>query len=382
LDAQRLFRKAALEKLSSPERLDVMMKVTSPAAWLALASLGAILVVAIIWSFVGSISIKVHGKGILIRGEAVLDVSSGASGRLAELLVKENEVVRQGDVVARLFQPELDEKIRNKKSELAGLIQQAVRNRRDQGRIISRLQAQAAEYREKIATQEKAVERGLLTRSTLLTTKGELTSTEQQIAQTRADLGEKQNRIENVRREISEMESQLGSKTEIMSPYTGRVLEIAANVGDLISQGNRIVTLEAFEEPIEAVIYIPAGDGKKVRPGMRAQISPSTVKSEEYGFIIGEVEWVSDFPVTPEGLKKVLRNEKLVSDLTGQSAPIEVEVKLLENTETESGFEWSSSKGPPIKVFSGTVCNANVTVEKKRPISYVLPIVRAVTGIG
>jgi HlyD family secretion protein len=167
-----------------------------------------------------------------------------------------------------------------------------------------------------------------------------------------------------------------------MSPYNGRVLEIAANVGDLISQGNRIVTLENIEEPIEAVIYIPAGDGKKVRPGMRAQISPSTVKSEEYGFIIGKVDWVSDFPVTPEGLKKVLRNEQLVSDLTGQSAPIEVEVKLLENAETESGFEWSSSKGPPTKVFSGTVCSANVTVEKKRPISYVLPIVRAVTGIG
>ena len=47
MDAQRLFRKAALEKLSSPERLDVMMKVTSPAAWLALAALGAILLVAI-----------------------------------------------------------------------------------------------------------------------------------------------------------------------------------------------------------------------------------------------------------------------------------------------------------------------------------------------
>jgi HlyD family secretion protein len=382
VDPQRLFRKAALEKLSSPERLDVMMRVTSPAAWLALMALGAILVAAIIWSFVGSISIKVHGKGILIRGEAVLDVSSGASGRLAEIVVKENEVVQQGDVVARLFQPQLDEKIRNKNSELAALMQQSVRNRRDQNQIIRSLRAQAQEYREKIETQEEAVERGLLTRSTLLDTKQQLTSTEQQIAQTIADLGEKQNRIDNLRREISELESQLGSKTEVMSPYNGRVLEIAATVGDLISQGNRIVTLENIEEPIEAVIYIPAGDGKKVRPGMRAQISPSTVKSEEYGFIIGKVDWVSDFPVTPEGLKKVLRNEQLVSDLTGQSAPIEVEVKLIENPETESGFEWSSSKGPPMQVFSGTVCNANVTVEKKRPISYVLPIVRAVTGIG
>ena len=30
LDPRKLFRKKALEKLSSPERLDVMMQVTSP----------------------------------------------------------------------------------------------------------------------------------------------------------------------------------------------------------------------------------------------------------------------------------------------------------------------------------------------------------------
>jgi HlyD family secretion protein len=284
--------------------------------------------------------------------------------------------------VARLFQPELDEKIRNKRSELAALIDQAERNRVDQGRISSRLQTQAGELRQKITTQEQAVARGLLTNTTLLSTKQQLTSTEQQMAQIRADLGERQSRIESVRREISEMESQLGTRTEITSPYTGRVLEITASVGDLIDQGIRIVALEAFEEPIGAVVYIPAADGKKVQPGMRAQISPSTIKAEEYGFIIGEVTSVSDYPVTPEGLRKVLRNDQLVADLTGKAAPIEVEVRLIEDESTESGFKWSSSKGPPIKVFSGTVCAANVTVEKKRPVSYVLPILRSAVGVG
>jgi HlyD family secretion protein len=381
VDPNKLFRKAALERLASPERLDEMMRVTSPAAWLALAALGAILVILITWSVLGSISIKVHGRGILLRGEAVLDVTSGAYGRVAEIIVAENEVVREGEVVARLHQPELDERIRNKNSELETLISQAARNRRDQGRIISRLETQADEFRAKVETQEEAVAKGLLTNSTLLNTKQQLTATEQQIAQIRANLGEWQNRIDGVRREISQLQTQLGSTTEVTSPYTGRVLEVTANVGDLLSQGSRIVTLEAFEEPIEAVIYIPAADGKRVQPGMRAQISPSTVKSEEFGFIIGEVDSVSDFPVTPEGLRKVLRNEALVANLTGQSAPIEIDVTLLEDAATESGFKWSSSSGPPMKVFSGTICTASVTVEKKRPISYVLPILRSAVGL-
>ena len=33
------------------------------------------------------------------------------------------------------------------------------------------------------------------------------------------------------------------------------------------------------------------------------------------------------------------------------------------------------------KVFSGTVCSANVTVEKKKPISYVIPIFKSTLGM-
>ncbi len=37
--SQGLFRETSLEKLSSPEQLDALIKVTSPRAWLALAAL-------------------------------------------------------------------------------------------------------------------------------------------------------------------------------------------------------------------------------------------------------------------------------------------------------------------------------------------------------
>ena len=48
MDAKNLFRSAALEKLSSPERLDVMMQITRPAAWMALLALGVLLIVLIV----------------------------------------------------------------------------------------------------------------------------------------------------------------------------------------------------------------------------------------------------------------------------------------------------------------------------------------------
>jgi len=57
-------------------------------------------------------------------------------------------------------------------------------------------------------------------------------------------------------------------------------------------------------------------------------------------------------------------------------------VALSEDPATASGFKWSSSNGPPMKVFSGTICNARVTVSKKRPISYVIPLFKSTLGIG
>ena len=75
-------------------------------------------------------------------------------------------------------------------------------------------------------------------------------------------------------------------------------------------------------------------------------------------------------------------SKQMIQELTGKSAPIEVRVKLIPDPSTPSGFKWSSSEGPPMKVFSGTICSGNVTVETKKPISYVLPLMRKTVGVS
>jgi HlyD family secretion protein len=115
---------------------------------------------------------------------------------------------------------------------------------------------------------------------------------------------------------------------------------------------------------------------------MRARVSPTTVRVEEHGFIIGEVKSVSDFPATPEGLRRTLRNANLVDALTGRGAPVEVIVRLGVDAATPSGFQWSSSEGPPVPVFTGTLCSAAVEVASRRPAEYVLPFLKEIVGAG
>jgi len=382
LDPKNLFRKAALEKLSSPERLDVMMQVTSPFGWLAVMALGFVIVIVVVWSVVGTIAIKVQGTGILMRGHEVLAVTAGSQGRLTEIVVEPGDNVTRGQVVAKVSQPDLMLRIQGTRQELQELTGQSRQQERTEANIISQLQKQKRDLQERLAKQQEAVARGLIPPGRAHQTTAEITNINERIARSGQSDAGRDNRISQVRRELRELESRLDGSAEIRSEYDGRVLELAATPGDLVGEGMRIVTLESFDEPIEARVYIPAAEGKKVLPGMEVLISPSTVKAEEYGFIKGEVRDVSDYPVSPQGLMRVLRNEKLIETLTGDSAPIEVLVDLIEDPETPSGFRWSSSMGPPNKVFSGTMCQATVSVDRKKPISYVIPLFKKAMGVS
>jgi HlyD family secretion protein len=44
---EQLLRKASLERLSSPEQLDMIMRVTSPLGWVALVAIGVLIVAGI-----------------------------------------------------------------------------------------------------------------------------------------------------------------------------------------------------------------------------------------------------------------------------------------------------------------------------------------------
>src|SRR5437762_11937605 len=82
-----MFRKEALEKLSSPEQLDQLLKVTSSKGWLALLSLAVLIGAVIVWSILGSIPSTINGEGILIRGNAVQLIDTPRAGRVRKILV-------------------------------------------------------------------------------------------------------------------------------------------------------------------------------------------------------------------------------------------------------------------------------------------------------
>jgi HlyD family secretion protein len=420
LPKKQIFRKVALERLASPEQLDLVMQVTSPRSWIALAAVGLLLVTLVIWGIFGSIPEKTQATGILLKQSGIFDVDAPGTGQIVEIGVSEGDSVERGQVVGRIAQPEIAQQITSARSQLEELraqhaqlesFQRQDKSLRDDTLAIQKGKTEATlaflEERLKalqgqIDDTERLLERGLVTRQTVLQVREQYFSTQDQIQAAHSELTQLQVRelasraersqtteqsslrIAEGERRLAALEAQLEGASLIESPYAGRVLEVKAARGDLVGRGSPLFSLQIDEggvESLQVVAYVPPGTGKSVRPGMQLQVSPSTSKREEYGFLVGQVEHVSEFPSTREGMKRVLANDSLVAALSGQGAPFAVYGTLLPDPHSESGYQWSSTKGNTQGVAAGTMCSVTVILRDRSPISMVIPIFRDYTGL-
>ncbi len=95
-----IFRKSSLDKLSNPEQLDRMIKISSPLSWLALIAVLAIIAVTVVWSIVGTLPTTETVNGIIVNSENAVGVYSDVSGILEKYHVKIGDKVKPGDKLA------------------------------------------------------------------------------------------------------------------------------------------------------------------------------------------------------------------------------------------------------------------------------------------
>lgn len=415
-----IFRKVSLERLASPEQLDQLFRVVPPRSWIALSGFGLIIVALITWGFTGAVPTKVSGNGVLIQTGGVSMVTASGSGRVMDIAVRPGEVVEAGQVVARIRQPELEERLQVAEARLIEL-----KTKRDQEESFDKNEIQlrldhfrqrretvqsavkasrerATWLREKIADRRDLLEDGLITRQQLINTREQLQSVEQGIEQRLAELQQieieqqtlmsQNERSETSRsfginaqqRIVTQIQEELRRKGRVVSDDKGRAIEIRTEPGDVVRKGQPILSFSRIGRNIkslEAVVYVSAQDGKKVRPGMTIQLAPSIVEPEEFGRMVGVVTYVSDYPATTEGMTHLLGNQQLVQTLSSQGAPYEVHADILPSSETQSGYQWTSSGGPPLEIQSGTLCQSLVTTEERRPIELMLPTLKYVLGV-
>lgn len=199
-------------------------------------------------------------------------------------------------------------------------------------------------------------------------------------------LNTRKNQIQDVKLEIAKLEQQIANNSQIISQYSGRVLEIILNPGEFVSSGTRVATMDVentASSKLVGITYFSIKDGKKIQKGMTVQITPETVKRERFGGIVGTVTDVSPFPITKEAAYNLIGNPEVVSSLISQKQEglMQISSELLLDPKTFSGYRWSSSSGPRQKISPGTTTIVRVKVDERAPITFVIPILRSYSGI-
>jgi HlyD family secretion protein len=193
----------------------------------------------------------------------------------------------------------------------------------------------------------------------------------------------RRNEIDALRAQLEVLDARTDATGVVRSEHDGRVVELLLSEGQLVTTGARIALIEtAGRSPaLTCLAYLPIRDGKRVRTGMAVQVTPDMVSRERFGGILGTVESVSTFPVTREAVAVTVGSRDVAEHVTTAEPHIEIVIALASDPTTASGYRWSSSTGPPLKLSAGTTAAIRVTVEERAPITFLLPFLRSVTGV-
>lgn len=111
--AKEVFRKSALDKVSSPDQLDKVLKVTSPMSWLALLGITLIIVFVVAWSIVGSLPSTISATGVIVRNNTSTNTILSTQRGTVQRIAKAGSQIYNGTAVLELSTATGTEEIRS-----------------------------------------------------------------------------------------------------------------------------------------------------------------------------------------------------------------------------------------------------------------------------
>lgn len=307
---ENLFRKVSIERLSSPEQLDQLMTITGSRAWIGLAGMFCLLLVLLIWSLFGVLETKIEGSGVIIRGGGVYELNAVEQGVITDIKVEAGDLVQKGEVMAYISSPELV-------------------------RQMQQLQLLLKE------------------------------------AQNEADIEE----LNDIDEQLKVLQSHTRNQA-VVSQYDGQILQVNVNQGGFVRPGDTLLEMESGKEQDsspQALIFLPVEQSRKVSPGMTVELNPDGVSFEEYGFLMGKVLAVSQYPLSSQEMQRLFGNEEIVKQFCAQEALYAVKVEFIPDAGDPFAYQWSLGSNPEFELRSRDLCKAAIIDNYTRPINLLLP---------
>lgn len=402
----------------SPELLNQNITLVKAPTWILAVVLLGMMVAALLWGFFGTVLVQISGRGLLVHADnQQVPVLAIERAQLVKAHVAIGDEVKEGQVLFTLDAPSIDIELQVEQQRLEELrkVQQVVDQNAGKAigeqEAISRqqlaaldqqsaqLKAQLDYYSKEVDSRGSLLEQGFTTSSSVETVRErrdtaalELIQSESRRVQIDSDLllsrmnwqrqqMDAQLAVDQQGAKIGQIEQQLSRASRIVARRNGFVTEILVSEGQLVPAGSKVATVSTRGPGYQVLAFFAPHDGKRLEPGMTADVVPTTVKREQYGTMQGTVDSASVRPISLEQATELLGNETLARYLTSDDPPIMGRIAVSTAPNAPEAFIWRNGVGPPFSVTTGTVADVQVTVQRQAPITLVLPYLKSVAGL-
>ncbi|MFE3836883.1 HlyD family efflux transporter periplasmic adaptor subunit [Pseudogemmobacter sonorensis] len=353
----------------SPDYLDGSFRRKSMvAARQTVWVVSAALLIALIWAAFAQINEITRGEGTVIPLRRMQTIQSLEGGILSELLVHEGDIVREGQVIARMdatrFRSaflETKAEIDTLQAEIARLEAEVMESDRidfagDEGSELRAnelrlFQARRTKLNESIAAAEAEraaivsqiditaplAEQGSVSKIDLLRLQQQEAELQGRISELRnnyvqeayRDLVAKKGRLVVLEQQLIQKQDQL-DRTEIRSPVSGRVNNLnITTLGGVVQPGESIMEVTPVDDQLMIETKVSPRDVAFIAPGMPASVKITAYDFSIYGDLRGTVSQISGDTVqeeTANGVQAFYRvmvtTEKSYLERNGEELPI------------------------------------------------------------
>lgn len=405
------FRKTALEKVTSPDQLTDLIQIVTPKNWIFLYTIGMLLIALLIWGVFGKIPTRVSGEGIILAEDGTIydAIALANDAHVVAIKVKPGDRISKNDPIAYLDSPDLAKQVAIQENYVKELSNNYVnlthksqdeidKRKKDNEKTQHNLEQDLKSQNENLAItadliqrKQQLVKRAIISREDIASTYNTFYAIKQRIHDVNNQLIQNKISLEtftqdwdtklrdlnlrmiDAKRELAKLNEGLTISKIVVSPISGVVTAIRVSMGDAVKAGTPIVSIADEKKGLDALVYLPAQDGQRVRTNSKALVSPLTIEKEEFGSIMGKVFDVSKFPSSPESIAASLHNENLVKHFTKDNATIAIRIHLNADSHTFSGYQWTTEMGPTKYLTPGMIVKAEITVREQSPISLIIP---------
>ena len=213
----------------------------------------------------GSISSYLSSTANL-RARRDVEVTTQVDGVVEELLVEEGDFVERDQLLCELDDRELQINLTLNRQQLAQAKLQLEKSKIQREKATVQIRNTKAE----LARNETAFAEQLVSEQEVDLLRYRLDGEEHDERVASSDVREIGHRVEELEAQIDQVELQI-SRTKIRSPFTGYITERRVELGQTVSNLQRLFRLASFS-PLYAEVHLSEQDTHQIQPGQKATV--------------------------------------------------------------------------------------------------------------